>query len=157
MAVRTTFYFSNGNVAVCDENGRQILELQGRFEDVWQKVWDAADDETEFNGWPQYGPDSRIKRSLHPAHWESYFALCRARSKGLILAMMQGVENACVGQEYLPKLGAMTDVLANLANFHDQANKLGLTGADIMTEWSEIARLAVEGTEKIKQEHEAQS
>ncbi len=34
-----------------DEHGQQISELQGRFEDVKEKVEAAADDQTEWNGW----------------------------------------------------------------------------------------------------------
>lgn len=51
MIVRTVFRFPNGNVAVLDEHGEQIPELQGRFEDVKEKVEAAADEQTEWNGW----------------------------------------------------------------------------------------------------------
>jgi hypothetical protein len=51
MTVKTVFRFPNGNVAVLDEHGQQISELQGKFEDVKQKVEAAADGQTEWNGW----------------------------------------------------------------------------------------------------------
>lgn len=50
MKVKCVFHFPNGNVAVTDENGEQIAELQGLYEDVREKVLAAADEDTEFNG-----------------------------------------------------------------------------------------------------------
>lgn len=51
MRVKDVFRFPNGMVAVLDEHGEQISQLQGRFEDVKQKVEAAADEQTEWNGW----------------------------------------------------------------------------------------------------------
>ena len=51
MRVKTVFRFPNSMVAVLDENGEQIPELQGKFEDVKEKVEAAADEQTEWNGW----------------------------------------------------------------------------------------------------------
>lgn len=55
MSVKAVFVFPNGNVAVTDQDGQQIAELQGQFEDVKLKILAAADDGTEFNGWPVNG------------------------------------------------------------------------------------------------------
>lgn len=52
MKVKAVFVFPNGNVAVTDEDGQQIAELQGMYNDVREKILAAADGETEFNGWP---------------------------------------------------------------------------------------------------------
>ena len=51
MRVKTVFRFPNTMVAVLDENGDQIPELQGKFEEVKEKVEAAADEQTEWNGW----------------------------------------------------------------------------------------------------------
>jgi hypothetical protein len=51
--LKSVFFFENGNVAVCDETGRQIPELQGRFSEVAERVEAAADDQTEWYGWPE--------------------------------------------------------------------------------------------------------
>ena len=51
MTVKAVFRFPNGMVAVTDERGEQIPELQGRFEDVKEKVEAAANEQTEWNGW----------------------------------------------------------------------------------------------------------
>ena len=53
MKVSNVFLFPNGMVAVTGPDGQQIGELQGRFEDVRAKVEAAADEETEWNGWPE--------------------------------------------------------------------------------------------------------
>ena len=53
MAVKAVFRFANGMVAVCDENGQQIPELQGRFEEMREAIEAAADERTEFHGWPE--------------------------------------------------------------------------------------------------------
>ena len=53
MSIKAVFVFPNGIVAVTDENGQQIAELQGPFKDVRLKILEAADDDTEFNGWPE--------------------------------------------------------------------------------------------------------
>jgi len=49
--IKTVFRFPNGMVVVLDENGQQIAELQGKFEDVKDKIEAAADEQTEWNGW----------------------------------------------------------------------------------------------------------
>jgi len=55
---RTVYVFpdpmtnENGRVIVCDKNGKQIPELQGRFEDMKENILSASDKNTEFNGWP---------------------------------------------------------------------------------------------------------
>ncbi len=51
MKIGSTFHFTNGMVATCDSEGKQILDLQGRFSEVAQKILDAADTDTEFWGW----------------------------------------------------------------------------------------------------------
>jgi len=56
MAVRTVFVFPNGNVAVCDEHGQQIPELQGRFTEVYKEILRRKDDNTVFHGWPMDHP-----------------------------------------------------------------------------------------------------
>ena len=53
MKVKAVFVFPNGNVAVTDEDGQQIAELQGMYNDVREKILAAADEGTEFNGWPE--------------------------------------------------------------------------------------------------------
>jgi len=62
MKVKCVFLFPNGNVAVTDENGQQIPELQGLYKDVKDRVLAAADEDTEFNGWPTSDTVSEVKR-----------------------------------------------------------------------------------------------
>lgn len=52
MKVKTVFLLPNGNVAVFDDNGEQIAELQGLYQDVKERVLAASDEDTEFNSWP---------------------------------------------------------------------------------------------------------
>lgn len=50
--VGAVFVFPNGMVAVTDENGEQIPELQGRMtEELRRKIEARITDETELNGW----------------------------------------------------------------------------------------------------------
>lgn len=75
--VKTVFRFPNGMVAVTDEHGQQISHLQGKFEDVKEKVEAAADEQTEWNGWEDPKPisvtqakklsDEQYKKSLADA------------------------------------------------------------------------------------------
>lgn len=52
VGVSAVFVFPNGNVAVMGYDGQQVDGLQGRFDEVRDRVWAAADKETEFSGWP---------------------------------------------------------------------------------------------------------
>jgi hypothetical protein len=49
--IRSVFLFRNGNVAVCDEHGRQIPALQGYLGDVREKLLTEAPPDAEFNHW----------------------------------------------------------------------------------------------------------
>lgn len=42
MPIKTVFHFANDNVAVCDENGHQMPEFQGRFDEVAHWIVAAA-------------------------------------------------------------------------------------------------------------------
>jgi hypothetical protein len=57
--------FTNGMVMVFDEQGEQMPEYQGRFEDVRQKLMDATDNLTLFQeaDWcsGKHGPAMRAK------------------------------------------------------------------------------------------------
>ncbi len=62
---KTVFVFPNGMAVVCDEKGKQIPELQGKFEDVKEKILKAADGNTEFNGWPNVTCVTRFRKDDH--------------------------------------------------------------------------------------------
>ena len=55
--VRTTIRWSNGMVTTFDHLGSQMPELQGRFEEVADKVRQAANEGTKFQlgHWPHAG------------------------------------------------------------------------------------------------------
>lgn len=57
----SVFVFPNGMVAVMGYDGQQIAGLQGRFDEVRDCVWAAADEETKFNGWPGIPDGTRGK------------------------------------------------------------------------------------------------
>jgi hypothetical protein len=48
-APRDVYLWSNGSVMVFDHNGRQMVNLQGRFNDVRDRVLAAATDHTRFH------------------------------------------------------------------------------------------------------------
>ena len=48
--IKTVFKFSNGMVAVCDENGEQLSEYQGHYDKVKDKILADAPPDAEFNG-----------------------------------------------------------------------------------------------------------
>ena len=60
--VSAIFVFPSGNVAVMGYDGQQIDGLQGTFDEVRDRVWAAADERTEFNGWPGIPDGTRGKR-----------------------------------------------------------------------------------------------
>jgi hypothetical protein len=152
--VTQTFYFGNGNVAVFGPGAVQIPELQGHWDSVWRRVWNASDEDTIFTGWPSTHGDTLIKQALEPELWPSYEAICGARSKGLILGLCESAEGMMPGSTphvARRKLEAVTDALKSLTVFHDEAVELGMSGAEIMLEWSTIARSAIECSEKLKE------
>lgn len=52
--VKSVFRFPNGMIAVCDENGEQIPELQGKdTPELRKKINKLITDETELNGYSQ--------------------------------------------------------------------------------------------------------
>lgn len=52
--IKGVYVFPNRVVLVYDENGEQIPEYQGRFEEVRQKILDNAEPETRLWGWPNF-------------------------------------------------------------------------------------------------------
>ena len=62
MKVKCVFVFPSGVVAVTGEDGQQIGELQGMYNDVKDKILAAADEGTEFNGWPDFGYCGRSRQ-----------------------------------------------------------------------------------------------
>lgn len=50
MKIRSVFKFPNGMVAVCDESGQQVPELQGRWDDKCTAIAPHDDDDTELLG-----------------------------------------------------------------------------------------------------------
>jgi hypothetical protein len=67
VAVRTVFVFPNGYVAVGDEHGQQIPELQGRFPEVRDAILARSDEQTVFHGqaeWRRMAEE--LKKQFHP-------------------------------------------------------------------------------------------
>ncbi len=52
-----------GRVVVSDKNGKEIPELRGLFKDMKEKILDVADENTEFNGWPNVTCVTRFRKS----------------------------------------------------------------------------------------------
>lgn len=54
--IRHVTRWSNGMVTVFDENGQQLPEYQGKYEDVREKILRDAPPDAEFNtgAWNQY-------------------------------------------------------------------------------------------------------
>jgi len=97
MKVRAVFRFPNGMVAVTDEHGNQIPELQGKFEDVKEKVETAADEGTEWNGWniKEWGFDVEELQRLRRFRHELFMIDCWENSKELskrVMAVMDALE-----------------------------------------------------------------
>lgn len=75
--VKTAYLFDNGNLAVCDEKGEQIPELQGQYSiHTHKRILLEAMDSCEYNGF-EILPIGFI---LAARDWANYF-----RSKNMSL------------------------------------------------------------------------
>jgi hypothetical protein len=61
---REVIHYPNGNVAVTGDDGQQIPELQGKYDDVRDRILDAADERTRFRDFRDASRDGRRSRKL---------------------------------------------------------------------------------------------
>lgn len=71
--IATVFFFSNGQVAVCDEHGKQIPTYQGKLRDVREPILRDAPAEAKFRHWlfADVLSKTEFKRfTAAPGEWE---------------------------------------------------------------------------------------